>query len=171
MINGTNVPTLRSSCIICTCNVSYTGTVIISKTSKHFGLRTNHTHTHMNIIPVFSGCTLSMSENLAWKLATSLTLTAMQVANMRMKKDLKGNVGTSTIRYPAIDILSPDPCQWLNSHPWKLTCPLRMDHVTRKGIFQPLGFRGHVLFGWVIPINWVANNKGPLFRRNEDLAC
>ena len=31
-------------------------------------------------------------------------------------------------------------------HPWKLTCPLKMDYFSREYIFQPLIFRGHVSF-------------------------
>ena len=31
-------------------------------------------------------------------------------------------------------------------HPWKLTCPLKMDYFSREYIFQPLIFRGHASF-------------------------
>ena len=31
-------------------------------------------------------------------------------------------------------------------HPWKLTCPKKMDYFSRECIFQPLIFRGHVSF-------------------------
>ena len=31
-------------------------------------------------------------------------------------------------------------------HPWKLTCPPKMDYFSREYIFQPLIFRGHVSF-------------------------
>ena len=31
-------------------------------------------------------------------------------------------------------------------HPWKLTCPLKRDYVSKKYIFQRLIFRGHLSF-------------------------
>ena len=52
-------------------------------------------------------------------------------------------------------------------HPWKLTCPKKMDYFSREYIFQPLIFRGHVSFqgSTVLSLTFDDCKKNTTFRQ------
>ena len=104
---------------------------------------------------IFSFCIhVPVAANPSWE-STHVRLTTTWVSSLKSRriwkrrwKDFKGKMGglVNGEKENAVE----GECSWIWLHPWKLTCPLKMDYFSREYIFPPLIFKGHICCWLVI---------------------